>query len=236
MLEVLDTVKWWSDAADQPPEVRILLNVRLIETVCGKIGNGKWYEYLDEYYKLHWIWQTLKNDLNPVLRIVGSYRAYSEPQYSILSSWLLRIRRDSKGPRYTIYFDEAYRALDDVATVVTSDTLDGRDIRSLKKYWESLESVTQRVTGYAEEWSFLKERLIRLRNALTHGGPFIQASAESVVDFSAAISAWAVSFTIEAALTGRSVKDVHDHHQAGIKKRMDKLHSASSVSDALFDN
>jgi hypothetical protein len=234
ILKVLETVRWWSNAAGQPPEVRVLLDVRLLETAYEKIGANKWYDYLTEFHKLHWIWRMLLSDLDPVLRIVDSYLAYPEPEYSILTSWLLRIRQRSDGPQYTIHFDEAYRAIDDVSAIVSGNTLDGRDIRGLTKHWSSSENLMSRFAKYEDEWSSLYERLIRFRNALTHGGPITHASADSVVEFSASLSAWTVSLTIEAALTGRSVKQAHDDHAARIGKRIDKLRTAPTVIDALF--
>jgi hypothetical protein len=80
----------------------------------------------------------------------------------------------------------------------------------------------------------VRARLARIRNALAHGGPISDESAETVRAFVEYLSGQALSVALEGLLDGRGIARANQDHKQQADRWNDDLSTAASVTDALI--
>ncbi|MET7339233.1 hypothetical protein [Nonomuraea sp. NPDC005650] len=96
----------------------------------------------------------------------------------------------------------------------------GRRLRVLHERLEDPAAFRKWHRDLEGHWHSMIDRLVRVRNAVTHGGPAANGAIESVTHFSGCLAAWEVEILLEAALTG---DDLPVAHQSFLTKQSDLL-------------
>lgn len=98
----------------------------------------------------------------------------------------------------------------------------------------SLTSLNAWCDELADEWERLDQRLQRLRNAISHGGPFQDDGVASANLLGKRLAAWSLSLALEGILEGKTIKAAHDEHVRREAAWWNGRHAASTTSEAIF--
>ena len=108
-----------------------------------------------------------------------------------------------------IDYGAALDELDTLLTIHPAYTYAGRQLASVHNRIASMDSLTSWMRRLEDEFDLRLNRLVRVRNALTHGGPTTAAIVQSAQRFSAPLSLRALNTTLQAILAGEDPAAYH---------------------------
>ncbi|WP_433249008.1 hypothetical protein ACQPYK_01570 [Streptosporangium sp. CA-135522] len=239
LAEAIELLGWWRDALSQPALGRVTANVRVIEVAASRASTPKvvpWAEHLTMYMKPAWlVYQTRSELASTIYDAVGA-------DMSQLPTTMWKQLQDIADK--TVHYD----GLDRVELVPNSTRQAVTELLALFPHHHQtsrrLSSLHQRLDDPAAfhkwhreleaQWERLIDRLVRVRNAVTHGGPAANSAIESVAHFSGCLAAWEIETLLEAALTGDGLPAAHQKFLAKQSNLLDTWMKAQHPGDHLY--
>jgi hypothetical protein len=233
--EVVQAIRWWQQARQQPPLAAVLLHVRVLELVSQRVGVKKWYEYLGTYHRAFWIRRSMVNRLGSV--IDACFYSYERLPAQEDQTWLrefgLSIRTFRQGGRYELDLKRGIDELPKLAGLFPQHDRLGRRVRGAADQF-NLTELRGWYVDLTNDWELVLERLIRVRNALAHGGPIEDDTVATVRAFVEHLAGWSLSVALDGLLGGSSVLDAHAARQHQAEQWTVAFGAATNVSDALL--
>jgi len=234
--EIVQAVRWWQQARRQPPLAAVLMHVRVLELLTQRARvNKKWYEYLDDYQRSWWVRYVMVDELGQVIN--GCLLNYERIPSTADQQWL----RDLSQAVTTYLPGGAFRrdlgkgvdALPELARLFSSHDDLGRRVQdAVGRY--TVSALPAWRDDLEREWHLTLDRLVRVRNALAHGGPIVDDTVATVHGFAEQLAGWSLALALEGLLKGQDVAASNAAHQHDFNKWNDGLSSAGSVTEALI--
>lgn len=229
MRDIVDALRWWRSGMDQPSAASIVLNVRAIELVASRIGEPSWTAYLENYMKNSWICSAIVDTLYIALHEALHRRVSMDAQAKQRDLFL-----DANGyedGRQTFSVRRAVGHIDEIIEFTPSNLPIGRDLRTIRQKTANSAALQNWCSDLEKLWKIGLERLERLRNSISHGGPFTEHVVQLVHPFSQRLSVWTLTTAIEGYLEGKALTQ----SQAELKDRWDQwrlfMGQATSADD-----
>jgi hypothetical protein len=232
--EVVQAVHWWEQARKQPPLAAVLLHVRILELLSQRVGVTPWQKYVDDFLQERWIrylmMQRLRNVLDACLSRASAITNPADVDF--LNELGRRITTYQPGG-YALDLRAGFNALPDLARIFDSHDNTGRRVQeALSTY--ALPELPGLLAKYEAEWKLTLERLRRVRNALAHGGPVDDESAQSVQAFAEQLARLALAVALRGLLEAKTVAVANQERRQWIDGWKAALPAAADVPDALF--
>jgi hypothetical protein len=233
--EIVQAVRWWQQARKQPPLAAILLQVRVLELLSQRVGISKWYAYLDQYQQASWIRHVMISELaGAVDDCLRNYELVVDPEeHAWLREFSLAITSFQAGGAYTRDLRRGLGALPQLVRLFPPHDARGRRIHSVANRF-TLPRLLEWHRELEKEWRLTLDRLVRVRNALAHGGPIQDDSAITVHGFAQQLAAWSLSVALEGLLEGAGVLAAHESRRQQSERWTRALSSAPAAIDALL--
>ena len=135
---------------------------------------------------------------------------------------------------FTIDPRKCHDALPELAALFPVHTQLGRQLRTLDSHLISFTSLNSWCDALVREWERLDQRLQRLRNAISHGGPFQDDGVASASRLGQRLAAWSLSLALEGILEGKTAAAAHDERLQRENAWWSNRHTASTMPDAVF--
>lgn len=233
--ETIQALHWWQQARRQSPLAAVLLHVRVVELLAHQIGVEKWYDYLDEHQRAWWIRRRFINDLGAVVNdcMHNVDRLPNEAD----KQWLHNLCKTTTTyqPGGTFHRDLG-KGLDELPKLAQlfppSDDLGRRVQDAVKRY--TLQELPNWRDELEQDWEFTRARVVRVRNALAHGGPLMDDTVGTVHKFIEQLAEWSLEVVLEGLLNGKNVKISNADHKQECDKWNVDLPSFKTVIDALL--
>lgn len=229
MKDIIDALSWWRVGIDHPTAAAILLNVRVLELVAGRLGVASWTTYLEKYIKNIWLYNVMLEVLYYPLFEALHYRSLPPDKLARQRELFLEANTYQSGEQG---FDVqvAARHLDEVIGFIPSRLPMARELRSIKQRTASAQALNEWRSDLENSWSRWLLRLERIRNAVTHGGPFTEDAVVLTHPFSQQVSVWALGMCLDGFLDGKTLEQTHDETQKRWDQWRLQLRSATSVN------
>jgi hypothetical protein len=232
--EVVQAVRWWQQAREQPPLAAVLLHVRVVELLSQRVMRGAWQEYLDQYYRASWTRFFMLDRFAEVLRdCLLNDQQVPNPQDQAYLRQLDRDVRTNRAGGFALDLRQGFTALPKLLAIFPPDDNLGRRVRDLAGRL-TLAALPGWGDDLLKDWTLARARLARIRNALAHGGPVSDESAETVRAFVEYLSGQALAIALEGLLDGRGIARANQDHRQQADRWDQDLSTAASVMDALI--
>jgi len=234
LTEVVQAVRWWQQARTQTPLAALLLDVRALEVIASRVG-ATWERYIDDCLRITWIRLSVHGALTGTVyeAIHQAESLSSEEHRQRLEAHRAAIMSFVRGG-FTVNPRNCLGALPELAALFPVHTQLGRQLRTLDTRLISLTSLNAWCEELADEWERLDQRLRRLRNAISHGGPFQDDGVASASLLGKRLAAWSLSLALEGILEGKTIEAAHDEHVRREAAWWSGRHAATSVPEAIF--
>lgn len=233
--EIVHAVRWWQQARRQPPLAAILLHVRVLELLSQRLRVAKWYNYLDDYHRAFWTRRAMLDCLGSLIDdCVLNYDHVAPGDQERVKELGRSMTAYQPGGRRTVDLSQALNALPELARLFPPHDRLGRRARSALARFTLPALVTWR-DGLVSDWNLARDRLIRVRNSLAHGGPIEDEPADSVHAFARQLAGWSLAVALEGLLQGQGIEQAHSTRQQHADQWNDALATAPSVAAALID-
>lgn len=235
LTEVVQAVRWWDMARQQAPLAALLLQVRVLELIASRVGNGQWYDYIESYLRVTWIRRTIIGRLGQTVSncVLGYERLASETDQQRIRDLGMAITTWPEGTR-TLDLRKGIEALADLTSAFPRHDQLGRQVQSIARRLESPATLMSWCDELSAEWRLICGRLRRLRNSLAHGGPIEGSSVATVHQFGQHLAARSLSIALEGLLDGKGIVLAHDEHKQVDDTWWSSISSASSTAEALL--
>jgi hypothetical protein len=232
--EVIQAVRWWQQAREQPPLAAVLLHVRVVELLSQRVIRGAWQEYLDQYLLASWTRFVMLDRFAAVLRdCLLNYEQVRDPQDQAYLRQLDSDVRTNRASGFALDLRQGFNALPKLVRIFPPHDNLGRCLRDVAAQL-TLAALPGWRDDLLKDWTLVRARLARIRNALAHGGPISDESAETVRAFVEYLSGQALSVALEGLLDGRGIARANQDHKQQADRWNDDLSTAASVTDALI--
>lgn len=222
--DLLDAFKIVDDHRDDLDGRSVIHSVRAIEKVAGMCGVAEWDKYLTENYATQWARDRLRQDI------------WSTVDAATLPMGDISIIIDEK----KLYTDQHKMKVDAAAELIPSlraatpaKHATSRRLRDAASWTASPAHLLAVVQNHEADYARLIERLARCRNSLTHGGPFREATAETVLALARTQGKQALDTALRAALDGRTTATEQAERQAHEKVWREAIPGLARASEAL---
>ncbi|MFI6387045.1 hypothetical protein [Nonomuraea sp. NPDC050540] len=101
-----------------------------------------------------------------------------------------------------------------------------RRLRTLASRLDNHDAFNKWRASLDTHWTHLLDRLVRTRNAITHGGPATTGAVRSIALFASQLSDWEVKLALEAALQNISHETAHRDFFKISNDILGKIHNA----------
>ena len=234
LTEVVQAVRWWQQARTQTPLAALLLDVRALEVIASRVGTT-WEKYIGDYLRTTWARRSIQGALTETVH-AAIHRAES------LSSEEHRQRVEAHRAAVMSFVEggitidprKCLDALPELAALFPVHTRLGRQLRTLDTHLSSLTSLNAWCEELTDEWTRLDQRLQRLRNAISHGGPFQDEGVASTSRLGQRLAALSLSLALEGILEGKTIAAAHDEHVQREAAWWNDRRTASTMSKAIF--
>lgn len=233
--EAIQALRWWQQARRQSPLAAVLLHVRVVELLAHQIGVEKWYDYLDEYQRAWWIRRRFINDLGAV--IDDCMRNVDRLPNETDQQWLHNLRKATTtyqpGGMFHRDLGKGLDELPKLAQLFPPSDDHGRRVQdAVKRY--TLQELPNWRDELEQDWELTRARVVRVRNALAHGGPLMDDTVDTVHKFIEQLAEWSLEVVLEGLLNGQNVKTSNADHKQECDEWNADLPSFKTVIDALL--
>ncbi|MEU5001562.1 hypothetical protein [Streptomyces sp. NPDC021622] len=231
--ELLQALDIWDRAKRLDGASAVLLNVRIIELVCSYDSGIDWVTFCRRF-RPAWIlnemlWSLRKGfDEADALSALLSNGSQDRVQQIINSV--------SKSEKGMVYCDTevGLALLDQLAAEFTSGDITGYRVNALARQFSTHYQLGEYRRVLNGRWCRALNRLERVRNAITHGGPVTEQVLASVSPFSRKLAGRVLGYSLGAIFEGRDIPQaMNEVHTRGIAWEKEAL-TASSASEFLF--
>jgi hypothetical protein len=235
LAETLRTVRWWQQASNQTPTAALILHVRILELVSTKINAGSWDRYIESHLRSTWVRNVIKDSLyNAIYRaIFDDSNTIDQAARERLAGFRSSMVRWGRSGYFSINLPEALMILPDLVTMFPRHSSIGRNLQYVTKHLESVQALTAWRDELGKKWHLLQQRLMRVRNSVTHGGPNRDSSADALINYAQRLAAWTIALSLESILEGQEMIATHNNHMRRDDDWYYAIPSAPNVSDAL---
>lgn len=232
--EVVNAVHWWEDARNQPPRAAVLLHVQVLELLSQRAGVTPWYRYTDEFLQARWIralmHQRLYDTVNDCL--TRAHLAAGQADGDYLRDLSRRITKYQPGG-YALDLREGFNALPRLVHIFDPHDNTGRRLREDASRF-SLSSLPAWFADLESDWGLTLDRLRRVRNALAHGGPASDESAETIRQFAEQLARLSLAIALQGLFEAKTVAVANQERKQWIDRWKAAIPVAANVPDALF--
>ncbi|HTU74517.1 MAG TPA: hypothetical protein VMG38_13460 [Trebonia sp.] len=236
--EIVKAVRWWQQARRQPALAAVLLYVRVLELLSQRVGESKWYQYLDQYHRAVWTRRVMLDYLGDLTSECLHHNDHGLVRNPDDHAWLTELGRSMRtyqsDGRYSLDLRQGLDTLPRLAYIFPPHDDLGRRAQSAVTRF-ALPALAPWRDQLVSEWVLTRDRLIRVRNSLAHGGPIEDTMADSVHTFARQLAGWSLSVALEGLLQGQGIAQAHSTRRQRADDWDDGLSSASSVAAALID-
>jgi hypothetical protein len=234
MKDIVDALPWWRVGLDHPTAAAIVLNVRVLELVASRIGEPSWTTYMEKYVKHMWVSHAMMETLRVALWEALRFRPLSPEAEARQREMFLEATSYQKGQQ-EFNVQTSARHLDEIIGFIPAELPLGRDLRSIKQRTSSADAMCAWRADLERSWAGWVHRLERVRNAITHGGPFTERAVLLAQPFSQQVSVWALWECVEGFLDGKTLAQTHDELATRGDQWRSKIQSATSIADVFWD-
>lgn len=232
--EVVKAVHWWERARKQPPLAAVLLHVRVLELLSQRAGAPLWQQYVDNFLQARWIrylmMQRLRDVIDACLSRAQTITNKADMDY--LQQLGRRITTHQPGG-YALDLREGFNALPDLARIFHPHDNVGRRVQDAVSRF-AMPTMPAWLADLESEWNLTLGRLRRVRNALAHGGPVDDESAETVQAFAEQLARLSLAIALQGLLEAKTVAAANQQRKQWIDQWKTALPAAANVPDALF--
>ncbi|GLZ32097.1 hypothetical protein Lesp02_42850 [Lentzea sp. NBRC 105346] len=228
MRDIIDSLHWWRVGSDQASAASVVLDVRVIELIASRAGEAAWTTYLEKYTKNLWIRSAVIDAFSRPLYEALHYRAaVRNPRQREI---FLETMKYEEGEQY---FDirKAAGHLDEIIGFVPENLPLSRDLRTVRRRSTSSSSMKSWCKALEKQWQGWVHRLERVRNSISHGGPFTERAVALTQPFSRKLSVWMLWECVDCYLDGKTVVQAHDD----IKSRSDSWRNSMNNLKEIND-
>ncbi|WP_066369465.1 hypothetical protein [Herbidospora mongoliensis] len=238
LAESLDLLHWWQAAGDQSSLAQVIANVRVIESAATRVGDTKWKDHLSAYIKPAWIVRSVHQDLiDTVTYAIGCSRGGLTQEACEKRRVIARAVLDkSRLGWIRVRPGSTRKALAELTDLYPDRHHVRRRLRTLNKRLTSPHAFQTWRSQLEFQWICLADRLARIRDSITHGGPVTADGVDSVLSFSSLTSAWELRLSLESALKGTHLKTAHADFRDEHDVLLDKMSSASCPGDVIHES
>ncbi|PZG14852.1 hypothetical protein [Nonomuraea aridisoli] len=238
LAEAVELLRWWQAAQEQTPLARVIADVRVIETASSRIGPGKWHQHLTRFLKPAWIVHSVHGQLRDTLHdaLGGASEGLSPQARERRQTVAAATRRTDDFPWIGLVPGTTRTALTELLDIYPEHHHTRRRLRTLASRLSNHDAFNKWRASLDTRWTHLLDRLVRTRNAITHGGPGTADAVRSVALFASQLSAWEVQLALEAALKNISHEAAHQEFSEADNDLLGKIHRAPTPGDVLHDS
>lgn len=231
--QLAKAAEWWNDARSADTMPRVFLDVRLLEFVSAHAGHSDWVRFTDATFKRGWIRNQLGRSL---YRQIISMReaANDQASHEELDQLVGRMIKSHGRNRIEIRYRYILGVLPRILELIRPGSLESRRVRDLIRKTRNRRALLAAAAALETEWSHSLSRLERVRNALAHGGPAPDRTAESVASFADVLSSSAVSFLADAVLGDSDLQQLVAQYVAGTDIAWQRMRTSEDVEYGLF--
>jgi hypothetical protein len=232
--EVVKAVHWWEQARKQPPLAAVLLHVRVLELLSQRADVTPWQRYVDEFQQARWVRHLMMQRLHGVIDACLSRAQLiaNQADRDYLRDLSRRITTPQPGG-YALDLREGFNALPNLVRIFAPHDNIGRRVQDAVSRF-TLAALPAWLADLESEWELTLERLRRVRNALAHGGPVNDESAETVRVFVEQLARLSLAVALQGLLEGKTVAVANQERKQWTDRWKAALPAAASVPDALF--
>jgi len=232
--EVVKAVHWWEQARKQPPLAAVLLHVRVLELLSQRAGVTPWQQYVDEFQQARWVRHLMMQRLHGVIDACLSRAQLiaNQPDRDYLQELSRRITTYQPGG-YALDLREGFNALPNLVRIFDPHDNIGRRVQDAVSRF-TLSALPAWLADLESEWELTLGRLRRVRNALAHGGPVDDDSAETVRVFVEQVARLSLAVALQGLLEAKTVAVANQERKQWIDRWKAALPAAANVPDALF--
>lgn len=216
----------------------IVHDVRVTDVLASRGGMADWTELLEGWFATSWARNEISDSIfRTVEQVVGSQELVHLGQIDGLEDIRRRMMTDDPTrPRGVILNRRvAFEALTEIQDSLPEYHLASRHLHTVVARLASVDALEEWVEELVGDYMALIARTRRCRNSLTHGGPFFEDSARTVVPFINEQARRAVGIALWGALNGKSVTKAYSDQKNYADKWREKLRQSPSVLDAIWD-
>ncbi|WP_433379398.1 hypothetical protein [Streptosporangium sp. CA-115845] len=235
LAEAVELLGRWRDTQAGSALGRVTANVQVIETAASRVGTAPWNQHLGAYMKTAWLeYQTRTHLSGTIFDAIGG-----DLSELPLTAWEELRAIQNRTVKFTdlrlmeLLPNSTQQALHDLKDLYPSHHQLGRRLRTLDKRLSNSASFATWLTQLGNEWEHQLDRLLRIRNAVTHGGPATTDAVNSIDLFSSYLAMWEVEIFLESALAGTDLVTAHDDFHTKNTSRLDVLRTAAQPGDHL---
>ena len=232
--EVVKAVHWWEQGRKQPPLAAVLLHVRVLELLSQRAGVTPWQRYVDEFQQARWVRHLMMQRLHSVIDACLSRTQLiaNQADRDYLQELSRRITTNQPGG-YALDLREGFNALPDLVRIFDPHDNIGRRVQDAHRRF-TLAALPTWLADLESEWELTLGRLRRVRNALAHGGPVDDESAETVRLFVEQLARLSLAVALQGLLEATTVAVANQERKQWIDRWKAALPAAANVPDALF--
>jgi hypothetical protein len=134
---------------------------------------------------------------------------------------------------YALDLREGFNALPDLVRIFDPHDNTGRRVRDAASRF-TLSALPSWLADLESEWKLTLGRLQRVRNALAHGGPVDDESAETVRAFVEQLARLSLAVALQGLLEAKTVAAANQERKQWIDRWKGALAASANVPDALF--
>jgi len=230
---LLDLVAALPDEEEEDPATTLTQSVRIVEAIAGRHGLGDWKTYLMGNRAPEWAAGRalfdIANAVDAAMHCHDLQDLTEMPDPDPTPPGQPRPRDGWIQPA------RAHSALTNLALRIPDHHRVAREVRSASRIAQDAASFDQSLDQFHQDYQVLVERVRRYRNALAHGGPFLDKAATIICAFARQEAGNTAHITLWAVIQGR------DPFQAltetGQRLRAWRANSGSfaTVTDAIAD-
>ncbi|MGP3920552.1 hypothetical protein [Nonomuraea sp. 10N515B] len=238
LADAVELLRWWQAAQEQAPLARVIADVRVIETASSRIGPGPWHKHLTRFLKPAWIVHSVHGHLRNTIHdaLGSSSEGLSRQARERRQTLAAATRHTDDFPWIGLVPGTTRTALTELLDIYPEHHHTQRRLRTLASRLGNHDAFNKWRASLDTRWTHLLDRLVRTRNAITHGGPATAGAVRSIALFASQLSAWEVQLALEAALKNISHEAAHQDFFKTDNDLLGKIHRAPTPGDVLHDS
>jgi hypothetical protein len=219
-------------------EAMVMLNVRVLEYVASQVERANWAKYAERHLRQTWVRTQMIDQIGIVCGEAAAPR-YDAPamfDWTALEHVRARLATQEEAGGYTVHLPEALDELDRLLAIHPHYTFYGRQVALLHRRVRSVAALETWAQALQRDFARRLQRLRRVRNAVTHGGPTTTGVIQSAVQFSGVLADWALERSVRAVLAGEEQRRFHERSRVAIETWRQNLAIYPTVRDALWQS
>jgi hypothetical protein len=238
LAEAVELLRWWQAAQEQAPLARVIADVRVIETASSRIGPGPWHKHLTRFLKPAWIMHSVHGHLRAAIHdaLGGEPEGLSRQARERRQTLAAATQHRNDFPWIGLVPGTTQTALTELLDIYPEHHHTRRRLLTLASRLDNHDAFKKWRASLDTRWILLLDRLVRTRNAITHGGPATADTIRSIALFASQLSAWEVQLALESALQSHSHKAAHQKFSKAGNDLLGKISSAVRPGDVIHDS